>query len=49
MKYEIGDKVKLKNGSVVLITDIPESLDMTLIYESNGVPIREEDIIEKID
>lgn len=49
MKYNIGDKVKLKNESIVTITDIPKTLDMTSIYLAGNIPIEEDDIIEKID
>ena len=54
MKYEIGDKVELKNGSVVLITDILTSMDDVIIYgaskgHSEIIPIAEDKILRKIE
>ncbi len=48
MKYNIGDKVKLKNDSIVIITDIPKSLDMIPIYLAGNIPIKEDNIIKRI-
>lgn len=49
LMYEIGDKVELKNGSIVIITDILPTVDGTVIYATGNVPIPEENIERKID
>lgn len=49
MKYEIGDKVELKNGCIVVITDIQGSITGDYCYISNTSPITEDMIIRKIE
>lgn len=51
MKYQVGDKVKLKNGSIITIREIAKSLDnMAYVY---GYPIKcivaEDEILCKIE
>lgn len=54
MKYEIGDKVELKNGCVVTITDILSNMDNIPVYgtskgHSEVFPITEDKIVRKIE
>ncbi len=54
MKYEIGDKVELKNGSIVMITDILSNMNNTIVYgaskgHSEIIPITEDRTIRKIE
>lgn len=48
MKYNIGDKVELKNGSIVIITDIKKCLSGDYCYIARTVPIPEENIVCKV-
>lgn len=47
MKYQIGDKVELKNGCIVTITDIQGSLSGEYCYISHTSPITEDKIVRK--
>ena len=49
MKYEIGDKVELTNGSIVTITDIQGSISGEQCYIAGICPIPEEKIVRKIE
>lgn len=49
MKYQIGDKVKLKNGCIAIITDIQSSIDGSYCDISYMSPITEDMIIGKIE
>lgn len=49
MKYEIGDKVELTNGSIVTITDIQGSISGEQCYIAGTCPIPEERIVRKIE
>lgn len=48
MKYNIGDKIELKNGSIVIITDIVKGVSGDYCYISHTVPISEENIVCKV-
>lgn len=48
MKYKIGDKVELKNGCIVVITDIQYGISGDYCYIANTTPIPEERIMRKI-
>lgn len=49
MKYEIGDKVELDNGSIVVITDIKGCIKGEQCCIAGIVPIPEDRIIRKIE
>ncbi len=49
MKYQIGDKVELRNGCIVVITDIRGSITGDYCYIANTSPIPEDRIIRKIE
>ncbi len=49
MKYKIGDKVELKNGCVVVITDIRYGINGDYCYIADISPIPEERILKKIE
>ena len=48
MKYKVGDKVELKNGCIVVITDIQGSIAGDYCYIARTSPISEDMIIRKI-
>ncbi len=48
MKYDIGDKVELKNGCIVEITEIHKNLSDE-IYISRNIPISEDKIVRKVE
>ena len=48
MKYKIGDKVELDNGSIVEITNIHKNLSDEM-YLAGGMPVPEEKIVRKIE
>lgn len=54
MKYEIGDKVELTNGSITFIKDIKYDMDNKIIYGvgnkgSEIIPVEEERILRKLE
>lgn len=49
MKYNIGDKVELKNGCIVVITDIQHGISGDYCYITGISPIPEESILKKIE
>ncbi len=49
MKYNIGDKVELINGCIVVITNIQESIGGEKCYIAGTSPIPEENIIRKVE
>lgn len=51
MKYQIGDKVELKNGSIVIINKIVQTID-TIVYSYGNNPkviLPEDDIVCKVE
>ena len=49
MKYEIGDKVKLKSGKIVTITNIGRTLsNPTVYFYGNPYVAIDEEIVRKI-
>ena len=50
MKYEIGDKVELKSGRIVTITNIGRTLSNPIVYFfGNPYVAIDEEIIRKIE
>ena len=49
MKYQIGDKVELKSGKIVTITNIGRTLNSPIVYfYGNPYMAIDEEIIRKI-
>lgn len=47
--YKVGDKIELRNGSIVEISEITQTIDGANVYRAGNVPIPEDNIVRKIN